>query len=536
MLRPRRLLLSASMRGEQRIHMPDAIESAAALEPPVPIEPMDEHNRRLLANVHPPQWVNPEPADRYNLVVIGAGAGGLVSSIGAASLGAKVALVERHLLGGDCLNVGCVPSKALIRCARAYADLRDAEQYGVKVTGTADVDFAAVMERMRRLRAQISRNDSVQRLRSEGVDVFLGDARFAGPNSVEVDGRRLHFRKAVIATGARPSAPPIPGLAETGYLTNENIFWLTELPKRLAVIGAGPIGCELAQAFARLGSKVSLFEAMHGIMPNEDRDAADVVWDSMARDGVELFCCGQHLTVSRDPDGKRLVVDSHGRHVDVMVDEILVGVGKKPNVEGLNLQAAGVGYDLKKGVLVNDRMQTSNRNIYAVGDVCYPHKFTHVSDALARIALRNALFFGRAKASDLVIPWCTYTDPEVAHVGMYEKNAKEQGIEVETYRVDLSDVDRAILDGEDRGFVKVLTRKGTHKILGATLVARHAGEMISEITLAMVAGAGLKTLSKTIHPYPTQAEVIRKAGDAYFRSRLTPTVKKLFAKFLAWRR
>ena len=498
-----------------------------------PLAPLDEHNRALLENVHPHDWINPDPAPRYNLVVIGAGAGGLVSSIGSASLGAKVALVERSLLGGDCLNVGCVPSKAIIRCARAYADVRDADQYGVKIAGSAEVDFAAVMERMRRLRAQISRNDSVQRLRNEGVDLFLGEARFAGPDSVEVDGRKLRFKKAVIASGARPSAPPIPGLAEAGYLTNENVFWLTELPKRLAVVGAGPIGCELAQAFARLGSKVYLFEALHGIMPNEDRDAAEVVWNSMARDGIELLCCGQHLAVSEDPAGKRLIVDCHGRHVDVVVDEILVGVGKKPNVEGLNLEAAGVGYDLEKGVLVNDRMQTSNRHIYAVGDVCYPHKFTHVSDALARIAVRNALFLGRAKASDLVIPWCTYTDPEVAHVGMYEKDAKEKGIEVTTYRVDLSDVDRAILDGEDRGFVKVIAKKGTDKILGATLVARHAGEMISDITLAMVAGVGLKTISRTIYPYPTQAEVIRKAGDAYFRSRLTRAVKALLGKLLA---
>lgn len=499
------------------------------------VQPLDDHNRELLANTHPPDWTNPTPSGRYNLVVIGAGTAGLVTAAGAAGLGAKVALIERHLLGGDCLNVGCVPSKALIRSARALADVRDAEQFGVKVPPGAHVDFPAVMQRMRKIRAGISPHDSAARFRDVGVDVYLGDARFKGSDSVEVGGQTLVFAKACIASGARASAPPIPGLEDVGYLTNETVFSLTELPKRLGVIGAGPIGCELAQSFARFGSEVALFEALHGIMPNEDPDAAQIVKASMLRDGVRLYCCGKELTASRTDNGKLLRVHSHGEQYEVTVDEILVGAGRAPNVEDLGLEAAGVEYD-KTGVSVNEFLQTSNANIYAAGDVCSRYKFTHAADAMARIVIQNALFFGRKRVSRLTIPWCTYTDPEIAHVGIYPKEAEENRIAIDTYTVDLSTVDRAILEGDDDGFLAVHTAKGKDKILGATLVARHAGEMISQITLAMNAGAGLGTISGVIHPYPTQAEVVKRAGDAYSRTRLTPTFKKLFETVLRWRR
>jgi pyruvate/2-oxoglutarate dehydrogenase complex dihydrolipoamide dehydrogenase (E3) component len=453
------------------------------------IHPLDEHNRTLLSHVHPPDWINPEPAPRYNLVVIGAGAGGLVSSIGTASLGGKVALIEKNLLGGDCLNVGCVPSKALLRCGRTIVDARNAAEFGVRGTEGACVDFAAVMERMRRLRAAISPNDSVDRLKSAGVDVFLGHGRFVGPDEVEVDGKRLRFSRAIIATGARAAALPIPGLEEAGYLTNETVFWLTELPRRLAVIGAGPIGCELSQAFARFGSEVHLLENMRQILGREDRDAAQLIEEALVGDGVHLRCGCNVVEARREGAEKVLVVEAEGVKQELQVDEILIGVGRKPNVEGLGLEAAGVAYDAKAGVTIDNRLRTSNRRIFAVGDVCFKYKFTHVSDAMARIAIKNALFFGRSRASALTIPWCTYTDPEIAHVGMYEQEATEKGIDVETITVPLSEVDRAILDGEEEGFLKVHHRKG--KILGATLVARHAGEMISEITLAMTSGAGL---------------------------------------------
>ncbi|MBW3599205.1 MAG: mercuric reductase [Planctomycetes bacterium] len=501
----------------------------------VTVLPDDEHNRRLAANAHPPAWRNPEPVGRYNLVVIGAGTAGLIAAFGAAGLGARVAIIERHLLGGDCLNVGCVPSKALIRASRALAEVRDAAEFGIRVPPGVEVDFAAVMERMRRLRAEISPHDSAERLHNSGVDVFFGQAEFAGEDAVRVGEATLQFKRAVIATGARAAAPPIPGIEEAGYLTNETVFSLTALPRRLAVIGAGPIGCELAQAFARFGSHVYLVEAQHGVLPNEERDAAELVLQSMRRDGVQLLCCGKELKVHRADDGKRLSVDSHGGHYDIAVDEILVGVGRAPNVEGLSLEAAGVEHD-KHGVSVNDRLQTTNRRIFAAGDICSRYKFTHAADAMARIVLQNALFFGRAKVSALTIPWCTYTDPEIAHVGLYEREAEEQGIKTQTFEQPLHDVDRAILDGQTTGFARVLARNGSDRILGATIVAAHAGDMISEITLAMTAGLGLSKIARTIHPYPTQTEAVRKLADAYSRTRLTPRRKSILQKWFAWRR
>lgn len=499
------------------------------------VHPYDEHNQNLMENVHPFDWANPEPEGRYNMVVVGAGTAGLVTAAGTAGLGGKVALIERELMGGDCLNVGCVPSKALIRSARTVADVRNAGQFGVPVPDGVSVDFPAIMERMRRLRAGISKHDSVRRFRGLGIDVFLGSAKFTAADTIEVNGQTLKFARACIATGSRPLELPIPGLAEAGYLTNETVFSLTELPRRLGVIGAGPIGCELAQSFARFGSDVILIEAMHGIMPNEDRRAADIVENIMEQDGVKLRCCGKNLEVRKQNDGIHLVVDAHGNHYDEVVDQVLLAVGRTPGVEGLNLEAAGVEYD-KKGVKVNDRLQTTNRRIYAAGDICYPYKFTHTADATARVVIQNALFFGRSKASVLTIPWCTYTDPEVAHVGLYPHEAEEKGMTVETITIEMNSVDRAILENDDDGFLDVYVKKGADKILGATMVARHAGDMISEITLAMVAGVGLGTIAKTIHPYPTQAEALKKAGDAYNRTRLTPRVQKIFKTLLKWRR
>lgn len=502
----------------------------------VVVQPWDEHNQALVANVHPPGWVNPEPAPRYNLVVIGAGTAGLVAAIGAAGLGAKVALVERELMGGDCLNVGCVPSKALIRAGRAWADVRRADEFGVIVPAGARVDFPAVMERMRRLRARISPNDSAERCRRLGVDVFLGAGRFAGPDTVKVAGRTLRFAKAVIATGARAAAPPIPGLSEAGYLTNETVFTLTTPPRRLAVIGAGPIGCELAQAFARFGAQVEVIEALPRILPREDRDVAEHVERALVRDGVRFACGRKILAVTRDGPDKVLRLECEGQEQAVAVDEILVGVGRAPNVEGLDLERVNVEYDRTVGVKVNDRLQTTNSRIYAAGDVCSPYKFTHNSDFQARIVIQNALFFGRARASALTIPWCTYTDPVVAHVGLNEQEAEKQGIRMRTFVQELAEVDRALLDGESEGFVKIHVREGTDRILGATVVARHAGEMLPELTLALAHGVGLGKIARTIHTYPTQAEAIRRIGDAYSRTRLTPRVRRLFETWLRWTR
>ena len=501
------------------------------------IFPSDEFNRVLENNVHPPDWVNPDPAPRYNLVVIGAGTAGLVTAAGAAGLGAKVALVEKHLMGGDCLNVGCVPSKCLIRSARAAADVRDSGDFGVDVADGYEVDFGRVMERMRRLRSGISVNDSAGRFSKElGVDVFLGEASFTGPDTVGVDGKELKFKKAVITSGARAFELPIEGLADTGFLTNETVFSLTERPSRMAVIGAGPLGCELAQTFQRLGSQVSLIERSPHILSREDPDAARMVELSMLKDGVDLLLTCDINSVEKTREGKVLNLECGGEVKHLVVDEILIGLGRVPNVAGLNLENVGVKYDARNGVQVDDFLRTTNPRIYAAGDICFPHKFTHTADAMARIVIQNALFKGRKRTSALAIPWCTYTDPEVAHVGMYEADAVKAGIQVDTFTIPMSDVDRAIAEGETEGMVRIHVKKGTDKILGATIVARHAGEMISEISVAMKAKLGLGAISGVIHPYPTQAEAIRKAADAYNRTKLTPGVKKVFEAILKWQR
>ncbi len=496
--------------------------------------PDDEHNRALVSALHPRSWVDPTPAGRYNLVVVGAGTAGLVSAAGAAGLGAKVALVEKHLLGGDCLNVGCVPSKAIISAARVAAEVRNAEAFGVCVSGV-EVDFAAVMERMRRLRAHIAPHDGVERFSGLGVDVYLGEGRFASPTTLSVDGRRLEFSRAVITTGARAVALGIPGLEEAGYLTNETVFSLTKLPRRLAVIGAGPIGCEMAQAFRRLGSEVTLFEAETRVLPREDPDAAAIIDRRLRAEGIQLVLCGHVTRVERRATDVIIHCEAGGRRDELACDAILLGIGRAPNVEGLGLEAAGVAYD-KRGVTVNDYLQTTNPHIYAAGDIASQYKFTHMADVLARIVITNALFGGRSKASALHVPWCTYTSPEIAHVGLYEHDAVARGEAVDTITISMKEVDRAILDGHDDGFLRVHLKKGTDRILGATMVAEHAGDMISEITVAMVARRGLGGLATAIHPYPTQAEVIRKAADAYNRTRLTPTVRKLFQWWFAVRR
>ncbi len=506
-----------------------------ATEEWIQLQPRDEHNLELERNVRPPDWVNPKPEGRYNLVVIGGGTAGLVSAAGAAGLGAKVALIERELLGGDCLNVGCVPSKGVISAARVAATVRDAGEFGIRVPEGVEVDFGAAMERMRRLRARISPNDSAARFRDLGVDVFVGSGRFVDSETIDVDGTQLKFKRAVIATGARAAAPPIPGLDTVERpLTNESVFSLTERPNRLGVIGAGPIGSELAQSFARFGSEVYLVESAHGILTREDPDAAEFVERQMLRDGVRLLCCGRDTkVVGGDPI--RLTLESHDKAYDQPIDELLVAVGRAPNVESLNLEAVGVEYD-KKGVKVDDRLRTTNPRIFAAGDVCSRYQFTHAADFMARIVIQNALFMGRSRASALTIPWCTYTTPEIARVGLNEKDAADQGIAIDTYTQELADVDRAILEGEEDGFVRIVTKKGADRILGATIVARNAGDMIGEVTLAMTHGLGLKKIASAIHPYPTQAEAIRKVGDAYNRTRLTPGVKRLFEKWLIWTR
>ncbi|MGH7778370.1 MAG: mercuric reductase [Candidatus Binataceae bacterium] len=500
------------------------------------IAPLDDHNLALLEKVHPAGWTNPEPAGRYNLVVVGAGTAGLVSAVGAAGLGAKVAIIERDLMGGDCLNFGCVPSKALIASARAMARVRGANEFGIEVPLGARADFALAAARMREIRASIAHNDSAERLRGLGIDVYLGTGKFVANDAVEVDGKRLTFRRAAIATGARAAAPPIPGLAETGFLTNETVFSMTELPARLAIIGGGPIGCELAQALRRLGAEVTLLEAMPHVLIREDRDAAEAVEIALRRDGVAIADNCAILRVERRGAHKILRIESDRAQSEITVDEIVAGVGRAPAVEGLGLEAAGVEYDRAAGIHVDDYLRTTNKRIYAAGDCASELKFTHLSDAHARILLRNALFRGSRKVSALTIPWCTFTDPEIAHVGLSEEDARKRGIKITTFTQPMAEVDRALLDGQTQGFVKVHVSAGTDKIVGATIVAAHAGEMISELTLAMAASLGLGKLGEVIHPYPTQAEAIRKVANQYARTRLTPFAAKLFKRWFAWTR
>ena len=493
----------------------------------------DPAERERMDNVRPVEWRNPSPAPRYDLVIVGAGTAGLVAAHVAAAKGARVALVEHHLLGGTCLNIGCVPSKAILRTSRLYAEMRHADQYGARIPADIRVDFATVMQRVRGIRARISRADSAHRLTAAGVDVFFGQARFTRIDALAVDDATLCFKKALIATGARPDTPAIPGLAEAGYVTNENAFDLTAPPRRLLVIGGGPLGCEMAQAFCRLGVKTIIVQKRPLFLPREERDAAQILSDAFARDGIEVRLNTRALNVRVEGSAKIVDLVSDDYHSTVVVDAILTGTGRVPNTDGLDLEAAGVDYDARRGVHVDDFLRTRNRRIYAAGDVCLSHKFNDTADASARIVVQNALFGGRQRLSGLTIPWCTYTDPEIAHVGLYVRQARERNIPVKTFTIPMHDVDRAIADDEEVGFVKINVRERTDRILGATIVARHAGEMISEITLAIVAGIGLRTLARVIHAYPTQAEAIRKAADAYTRNRSMPEGER---RAMAWPR
>lgn len=497
--------------------------------------PDDEFDQQLLSHVHPSDWVNPTANGKYNLVVLGAGTAGLVSAGGTGGLGGKVALIEKALMGGDCLNIGCVPSKGVIRAARAVYDATHGHEFGVEFSEPPNISFRKAMERMRRLRAAIAPNDSAERFNREfNVDVFIGDGKFVSHDEIEVAGKRLRFNRAVIATGARAAVPPILGLREVGYYTNETIFTLTELPARWVVIGAGPIGCELAQSFRRFGSQVTVIDVGE-VMPREDRDVASIVQKQMTHEGIEFLLNANIVRAELRNESKALILSQQGTERAVLCDAILVATGRAPNVDGIGLDVAGVNYSAQ-GVVVDDCLRTSNPRIYAAGDVCSQFKFTHAADAMARNVIANAFFFGRRKASALTIPWCTFTDPEIAHVGMNEAEAKQKGFAVATITQSFEDVDRAILDGEPEGLARVHYDSKTGKILGGTIVARHAGEMIGQLTQAITTGLKLSALSSTIQPYPVQADALKKIGDAYMRTKLTPMVKTIFAKWFAWRR
>jgi len=504
----------------------------------IEVLPRDEHNLELLCNAHPADWTNPTPRGKYHLVAIGGGTAGIIAALGTAGLGGRSALIERHLLGGDCLIYGCVPSKALIRSARAAHDAFRTSDFGLRISdfdqsAIAPQSFGDVMQRMRALRAKISHHDSAQRFASLGVDVFLGSAKFTDPQSVEIDGQRLEFKRCVIATGARAAKPDVSGIEEAGYLTNETVFSLTELPRRLIVVGGGPIGCEMAQTFRRFGSHVELVHRGLRLLPKDEPAAAEIIHKQFVREGIVLHLGGRPVRCEQAPDGKRLVIDVDGQQQTLAADAILVAVGRTPNVDGLGLEAAGVKYS-PRGVEIDDFLRTSNPRIYAAGDIAGSYQFTHAADAMARACVQNAFFFGSKRLSRMVMPWCTYTDPEVAHIGLTAEAAEKQGIAIDSYREELRRVDRAVLDGEDEGFAVVHCRRGTGKVVGTTIVARHAGEMIGEMSLLMTAGLSLGTMANTIHAYPTQVEVLKRIADQYNKSRLTPLVARVLRTVLSW--
>ncbi|WP_155803308.1 mercuric reductase [Bordetella sp. FB-8] len=476
----------------------------------------------MMINAQPPGWRNPRPPARYRFLVIGGGPAGLMAARTAAAMGARVALIEAHLIGGISANNGCIPSKTLIRTAQAYAMMREAPRYGALRPCEISVDFPAAMVRMRRIRERLVRIDSPAKLAAAGIDLYFGHAHFVGPDSVDVDGIKLRFGKALIATGSRAMLPEIEGLEKAGFLNNETIFDLQELPASLLVVGGGPLGCELAQAFARFGTRTLISHREPLFLPAEERDAAQMVSDALARDGVEIHLNSQPTRV-REQDGRKHVdLLNEGNTATTVVDHILTGIGRLPAVEGLCLAAAGIQYDEVTGIHVDDFLRTSNSHVYAAGDVCLKFRFTNTAEASARIVVHNALLFGRQRLSALTVPWCTHTDPQVAHVGLYVKEARERNIPVKTFTVPMHDVDRAITDGAEDGFVKIHVREGTDQILGATIVGRGAAEMINVVSLAMVAGVGLCRLASVIHAYPTQGEAVRQAAQACADTLMSP--------------
>ncbi|MCA9198573.1 MAG: mercuric reductase [Planctomycetales bacterium] len=508
------------------------------------LQPNDIHNQTLVQHVHPQNWKNKTPSLPYHLVVIGAGTAGLVTAAGAAGLGARVALVERNLMGGDCLNVGCVPSKALIASGRIARTLNAASEWGITSAATsATANFGEVMQRMRRLRAEISPHDSADRFAALGVDVFLGNASFRNERTIQVESDQhgsatLSFHKAVIATGARAAVPDIPGIQDVPFLTNENLFELTNRPDQLAIIGGGPIGCEMAQAFSQLGTDVTLFQRSERILPRDDIDAANVVLRRMEQDGVQVrLRCSINRVELSDSGRIRLHVSTASQNSVCEASHLLVATGRTPNLNGLNLEAASVVYS-SAGLTVDAYARTSNHRIFAAGDVCSSWQFTHAADFQARAVIQNALFaigpLGRKRTDRLLIPRTTYTSPELASIGLSADQADSQGISHVVLQQDFSGVDRAILDGDTDGFVKVILDPKSGQILGATVVGSDAGNLISELTLAMQNKLTIAQVGNTIHPYPTTADAIRKLGDQWNRKRLTPQNQRLLALLLRW--
>ncbi|MEO8190452.1 MAG: mercuric reductase [Acidobacteriota bacterium] len=467
------------------------------------------------------------PDGTYNLVVIGAGTAGLVTAAGTAGLGGRVALVERGRMGGDCLNTGCVPSKALISSARLIDRIRRSSNLGLNPQAPL-FDFERIVARMRECRARLSEQDSQARFEGLGVDVYRGEAKFLSPREVQVGDIRLRARNFLIAAGSRAAVPPIEGLESVRYYTNETVFdELDTAPERLAILGGGPIGCELGQAFAHLGVRVTILQRSPQILEKEDADVAGLLRRCLESSGISVVAGIEVKTARVEGKSVRLSYGGDG-HEDRsgVFDAVLVATGRVPNTDSLGLEAAGVAFT-RKGVTVNSHLQTSQPHIYAAGDIVGTFQFTHVADHHARIVVRNVLFpWLKARVEERVIPWCTFTSPEIARVGWNENQARAMGVAYDVFLQPFGEVDRAILESEEIGFAKVLTKKGSDRILGATVVCERAGDVLQEFVVAMKNGIGLKAIGNTIHPYPTVVEVARKIADQQQKSRLKPPVKR----------
>ena len=473
----------------------------------------------FLRRVRPDLWQNPVPNGVYDFAIAGAGPAGLVAAEAASRLGFKVALIERNRIGGNSLNFGSIPSKSIIAAARAYKAKSEAEKSGASIAiGDLPLDFGEVMDRIRRTRTRISEHRSVEKLEALGIDIFFGAARFENAETFLIEDRPLRFKKALIATGARPRPPDIPGLDEVGYLTSNTIFGIDALPKRLAVIGGGPLGCEMAQAFCRLGSHVSIVQNDPKFLPREERDAAEILSRSMARDGVVIRLNTTVVGARRAASAKILETVDNDVENDIEVDEVLLSIGRVPNVEELELESAGIAFDREQGVKVDDFLCSTNPNVYAAGDVCLALKFTNAAEASGRIAVQNALVEGQERQSDLIIPWCTYCDPEIAHIGAHVWESRRRSIPVKSFTIMMHDVDRAITDRNDTGFVKIHTEEGTDKILGATIVASRASELVNEMSVIMSAGIGMNDLAGIVHTYPAESGGIILAALAYLKN------------------